>query len=192
MRRTLVPVPHPFPFPFPHDLAPEPSLFAQQMRQVVQIHNTVNERAWKEVLWWEQQHGGACACEEGPRLAKFIGRPDEPSPKARIKTLLGYTAPFDRHDWTVDRCGKQVRYVVDFYTGQPQQQRAYERNADSPPEAPVTMYLDVRPALDSFDAAWSRVRMWWSGKTKPTPADLANLQWGRRRRQADAAEVAKQ
>lgn len=23
--------------------------------------------------------------------------------------------PFDRHDWTVDRCGKEVRYVIDFY-----------------------------------------------------------------------------
>lgn len=24
-------------------------------------------------------------------------------------------APFDRHDWTVDRCGKEVRYVIDYY-----------------------------------------------------------------------------
>ena len=23
--------------------------------------------------------------------------------------------PFDRHDWYVDRCGKEVRYVIDFY-----------------------------------------------------------------------------
>ena len=23
--------------------------------------------------------------------------------------------PFDRHDWYVDRCGREVRYVIDFY-----------------------------------------------------------------------------
>jgi hypothetical protein len=23
--------------------------------------------------------------------------------------------PFDRHDWVVDRCGQEVRYVIDFY-----------------------------------------------------------------------------
>lgn len=29
--------------------------------------------------------------------------------------MLGGAAPFDRHDWIVDRCGKEVRYVIDFY-----------------------------------------------------------------------------
>ncbi len=28
---------------------------------------------------------------------------------------MGGPLPFDRHDWTVDRCGKEVRYVIDFY-----------------------------------------------------------------------------
>ena len=28
-----------------------------------------------------------------------------------------YTPPFDRHDWVVDRCGTEVRYIIDFYTG---------------------------------------------------------------------------
>ena len=23
--------------------------------------------------------------------------------------------PYDRHDWTVDRCGKEVEYVIDYY-----------------------------------------------------------------------------
>ena len=23
--------------------------------------------------------------------------------------------PFDRHDWTVDRCGEEVRYIIDYY-----------------------------------------------------------------------------
>ena len=40
------------------------------------------------------------------------------SPKARLNSLMGYTAPFDRHDWTVVRCdGTEVEYVIDFYTG---------------------------------------------------------------------------
>jgi hypothetical protein len=28
---------------------------------------------------------------------------------------VGRPLPFDRHDWYVDRCGKEVRYVIDFY-----------------------------------------------------------------------------
>lgn len=37
------------------------------------------------------------------------------SPLARIKGWFGSDPPFDRHDWYVDRCGKEVRYVIDFY-----------------------------------------------------------------------------
>ena len=28
---------------------------------------------------------------------------------------MGYQLPFDRHDWIVDRAGKEVRYVIDYY-----------------------------------------------------------------------------
>jgi cytochrome c heme-lyase len=28
-----------------------------------------------------------------------------------------YEYPFDRHDWIVDRCGKDVRYIIDYYDG---------------------------------------------------------------------------
>ncbi len=61
----------------------------------------------------------------------------------------GYKLPFDRHDWVVDRCGHDVRYVIDFYSGASQ------------PGAPASMYLDVRPALDSLGAVWDRARMQW-------------------------------
>lgn len=37
------------------------------------------------------------------------------SPLARLQSWLGGQLPFDRHDWYVDRCGKEVRYVIDFY-----------------------------------------------------------------------------
>eukprot|EP00887_Chlorella_sp_A99_P006837 scaffold2.g6837.t1 len=67
--------------------------------------------------------------------------------EARLLNLLGYKLPFDRHDWVVDRCGKEVRYVIDFY------------NAAPLPDMPLAMHLDVRPALDSPAAAWERVKM---------------------------------
>lgn len=31
--------------------------------------------------------------------------------------LSRYEYPFDRHDWIVDRCGKDVRYIIDYYDG---------------------------------------------------------------------------
>ena len=37
------------------------------------------------------------------------------SPLARLHTWMGGQLPFDRHDWYVDRCGQEVRYVIDFY-----------------------------------------------------------------------------
>jgi hypothetical protein len=40
---------------------------------------------------------------------RFVGRPQDYSPKARLLNLLGYKLPFDRHDWVVDRCGREVR-----------------------------------------------------------------------------------
>jgi cytochrome c heme-lyase len=61
---------------------------APDMRVVVPIHNAVNERAWSHIREWETGRGGECC--GGVRLVSFKGRPGEPSPKARILTLLGY------------------------------------------------------------------------------------------------------
>ena len=160
---------------------------------VVAIHNTVNERAWREVLAWEAlnsrcehfaapaipqsklgSHRALCSTSEcaSIRLLRFCGKPQDYSPKARLMNLLGYKLPFDRHDWVIDRCGKevragtlycaawrrlgthrgvlsfhQVRYVIDFYNAAPE------------PGKPIGMHLDVRPALDSPQAAVDRIRM---------------------------------
>ena len=62
---------------------------------------------------------------------------------------LRYELPFDRHDWIVDRCGRHVRYVIDYYGCDPQ------------PDNSVPIYLDVRPALDSFSAVWDRMKVAW-------------------------------
>ena len=37
-----------------------------------------------------------------------------------------YELPFDRHDWIVDRCGKHVRYVIDYYDGGEVDESTYE------------------------------------------------------------------
>jgi len=116
------------------------------MTAVVAIHNAVNERAWREIQRWEAVQGTATSCG-GPRLVKFKGRPQDYSPKARILNVLGYKLPFDRHDWVVDRCGNEIRYIIDFY------------NAAPHPEAPAALHLDVRPALDSPAALWERLSM---------------------------------
>ena len=116
---------------------------ARDMEQVVKIHNAVNERAWAQVMAWERRHCESCP---DPKLLKFRGRPRDFSPKARLLNFLGYKLPFDRHDWIVDRCGTEVRYVIDFYNAVPYGGAA-----------PVAMHLDVRPALDSPSAAWDRL-----------------------------------
>lgn len=85
-----------------------------------------------------------------PSLLRFRGRPTELSPKARLFTFFGGDKPFDRHDWTVDRCGKEVRYVIDYYGG------TDEITEGSP--APV-FHVDVRPALDSPGAFVDRTGM---------------------------------
>lgn len=113
------------------------------MKAVVPIHNAVNERAWKEIQAWEAGRG-AEKCG-GIKLEKFEGDASKLTPKARFWSAMGYQKPFDRHDWTVDRCGKKVEYVIDFYTGKP-----------NPliPEMP-SFYLDVRPKLTP-EGAWMR------------------------------------
>ena len=83
-----------------------------------------------------------------PRLEKFRGKYKEISPKARLKMFFqDVKRPFDRHDWIVNRNGKQVRYIIDFYDGKQTASHA------------VTMHLDVRPALDSPGACFDRLRM---------------------------------
>jgi cytochrome c heme-lyase len=60
---------------------------APDMKVVVPIHNAVNERAWSHIKEWEAGRGGECC--GGINLVSFKGRPGEPSPKAKILTLLG-------------------------------------------------------------------------------------------------------
>lgn len=67
----------------------------------------MNNMTWGQVLRWEQLHRGECG---SPTLLRFHGRPDDLSPRARLRHLLGGPLPFDRHDWFVERCGKEARW----------------------------------------------------------------------------------
>lgn len=75
---------------------------------------------------------------------------------AEVVSSCRSVLPFDRHDWFVEReDGTEVRYVIDFYSGQPE------------PGKPLSVYLDVRPALDSIESVFDRVRWQWHEKIQP-------------------------
>ncbi|MCO5611136.1 hypothetical protein L7F22_065386 [Adiantum nelumboides] len=116
------------------------------MDAVVATHNTVNEVTWSRLLRWEQLYTEMYpdSLQEEPHLLHFRGRPTDLTPKAQLKRLLGFGVPFDRHDWTVDRGGREMRYVIDFY---------YDESKDWP------FFVDVRPALDSPAAVFLRANM---------------------------------
>ncbi|KAJ3497024.1 hypothetical protein NLG97_g2218 [Lecanicillium saksenae] len=118
------------------------------MKTVVPIHNAVNERAWKEIKEWEAPYLAKSQCG-GPKLESFANKNDRMTPTARLNTILGFTAPFDRHDWVIDRCGVKVEYVIDFYAGRP---------GGSTPGP--SFYLDVRPKLNSWEGVKMRAMRW--------------------------------
>ena len=126
-----------------------------------------------KVLLWESLHEDQC---KSPKLKSFGGKAKYFSPRARLRGWLGYELPFDRHDWIVDRwrpanqntasrhvttvltsdwlarCGKEVRYIIDYYDG------------DMEPGSHRFAQLDVRPAMDSFEAVADRVKV---GQLRP-------------------------
>lgn len=122
---------------------------------IVAVHNNMNERAWRELERWEALHAETAG---SARLLRFRGRPDELSPKARLKALLGWGTPFDRHDWVVVRGdGSEVRYIIDYYYDD----RLSEQDAVPAlhsSNAVRSISMDVRPAVDSASAALDRLR----------------------------------
>ncbi|RWS11105.1 cytochrome c-type heme lyase-like isoform X2 [Dinothrombium tinctorium] len=127
---------------------------------IIKIHNITNELAWKEILKWEMALHYK-ECPQGPRLKRFGGRAQDYTPRARIRALMGYDLPFDRHDWVIDRCGEDVRYIIDYYDG-----------GEIDKETNQFALLDVRPAFDSIGNIWDRMRVaWWrwfyKEKTQP-------------------------
>jgi len=117
----------------------------------LQIHNSVNERSWRDVQQWEgtDDNGDTGTVE----LSRFEGRPKDITPKAWFLSTLGIRdKPFDRHDWYVVHTNKdgnetteEKRYVLDFYM-----------TDDSAATGVPKVEIDVRPALDSPGAFLQR------------------------------------
>lgn len=146
------------------------------MDMVVSIHNEMNERAWKQVAKWEMSFHNGEHLDGEPSLRRFMGKPYELSPKARLKSYLGYGFPFDRHDWYVDRNGKEVRYIIDYYfNGSPnatvENTIGKVREGDVPIKYTSTIHVDVRPAVDDAMSAWDRLKLFpqraWDAIQRP-------------------------
>lgn len=153
-----------------------PSELATSVASIIPIHNAVNERVWTQVLAWEQSaplsDPGSAKCG-GPKLYSFRGLGTDASylsPRARLYSLLGYQRPFDRHDWTVERCGgERIEYVIDFYQGRSSSSSSATAAAASggkendkglltaPGPGRLSFYLDVRPKLNSWEGCRMRV-----------------------------------
>eukprot|EP01066_Platyproteum_vivax_P004010 Platyproteum_vivax@DN15032_c0_g1_i1.p1 len=111
------------------------------MEPTVHVHNHVNEVAWKKVLEWEFLHKNEC---ERVFLKSFQGLSTHPSPLSKFRKAFQGAKLFDRHDWVVDRCGKDVRYVIDFYD-------------DDTMQDDIQIRIECRPALDTLTNAKDRI-----------------------------------
>lgn len=143
----------------------------EDMAVVVAIHNNMNENTWRKVCEWEALHAppstgtsaGAADDDErpDPRLSRFLGRPDDISPKAWFKSLFGHPLPFDRHDWVIQRPdGTEVRYIIDYYHDDAVAKDNKIPQGLQDAESVKSISVDVRPALDSVHAVVDRgVRM---------------------------------
>lgn len=117
------------------DDAPE----QHDMNNIIAIHNVNNERAWREVLLWEQTFHEECPWKD-IKLKKFSGKAKDLSWRAKIRGYMGFELPFDRHDWVIDRCGQERTYVIDYYDG-----------GDVDEETMQFTQLDVRPHPRNFN-----------------------------------------
>ena len=126
---------------------------------VLQIHNHINERTWRQIQEWE----GTSEIV----LTKFQGRPRDLSPKAFVlsKLLRIREAPFDRHDWYVQQQQQQQHQQPTLLLQQQQQQQQQQRyvidyyylpHPVDPVNLPPIPYVDARPALDHPRALWLR------------------------------------
>lgn len=152
---------------------------------IVHIHNIVNEKVWQEILKYENLHLSPPKVEDSqlstestntmnslisyPTLTKFVGKAKDVSPKARLMNWFGYQLPFDRHDWYIDRNGKTVRYIIDFYSGSSNLSSFSSihssKKTNEPSIKKPSIYLDVRPAL-TFEGLVDRIKLqmnrYWS------------------------------
>jgi cytochrome c heme-lyase len=122
---------------------------------VANVHAAVTKATWDAVREYEDLHS---ECKE-VTLARFYGMFGIPTYKSRWTKWRSGVEPFDRHDWIVDRCGKEVRYVIDYYS--------YDERLPTG-HSEVTYSIDARPAL-TFSGIYDRLRLarrkWWAGES---------------------------
>ncbi|CAD7970458.1 unnamed protein product [Amoebophrya sp. A25] len=126
------------------------------MDAIVFAHNVTNERTWEEILDWERMHMDRC---KNPTLLSFVGKSEELSLGGHFSSYFrSRGAPFDRHDWVVDRCGlEKVRYIIDYYD---------DPNAGADDEHGLDISLVTRPAAtDGFRNIFDILRkpLWDAG-----------------------------
>lgn len=116
---------------------------------VAQVHAIVTEETWRQILEYEALYWKDC---KDPKLARFEGLDGFYSIKAKINHyLLGHPWPYDRHDWWVDRCGKEIRYIIDYHaipTGE----------LDEEGDEKFDYTIDARPA-PTMQGMWDRLRL---------------------------------
>lgn len=96
--------------------------------------------------------------EGEPALRRFQGNPWSPSPKAKLKSYLGFGWPFDRHDWYLDRGGKQVHYVIDYYFNPAGSAVSEAEVAANRLKYTHMIHVDVRPAVDDVTSVLDRLK----------------------------------
>lgn len=135
--------------------------FGKGLRRGWEVSKRGEENAPLALRRIEAKEGGL----EQPTLIRFQGRPKDMTPKAAMLQVMGWVypsmfetePPFDRHDWFVSRdiggTPKEVRYVIDYYSGPPE------------PTGEPVFYLDVRPAATPTGAVERLMRwggdVWW-------------------------------
>nr|CAD7392332.1 unnamed protein product [Timema cristinae] len=130
-RKEVMPAPNQLPSPGqPFSLPTKRELSTIPKAGTDEVWVYPSQQAWHEVLKWEALHAKECA---DPRLKRFGGKATEYSPRARIRHWMG--------------CGKEVRYIIDYYDG-PIHPGSYS-----------FAILDVRPAMDSWENCWDRMKV---------------------------------
>jgi cytochrome c heme-lyase len=105
---------------------------------VANIHQVVTDNTWLAIMEYESRYSAQC---KEPKLLRFYGMDGVYSAKAKLMNWLRFSPlPFDRHDWIVDRCGKQVKYIIDYYS--------LESVDSSTGETEIAYFIDARPAPD--------------------------------------------
>lgn len=114
---------------------------ADSIPAMLAIHNSLNEQVWSEIMHqYELKYHSSC---KQVKLKRFRGRPEDLSPMGWWHWFRHGVLPYDRHDWVVERCGQEVRYIIDYY------------------ESGGQFSCVIRPALDSLDACLMRIKGWW-------------------------------